>query len=227
MTEVPDFQKALSSLACPTSGAKLIRTKENILFCQESCIGYPFLGDLPDFREESTIHFKKLAQQKREGTALAKILFTPGRKSEKQIFELKVGYCLLVGRAVYLEPNTDITFVGIPQENRIVLNQQTRLLIDKFLDEKPSRKQDFGLEGLPLHPNQYLGSFEREADLLLDDKSVSRAHAVFYHHQDGLWLLDLVSKNGSFVNGREVERIKLKHDDVIHLGHAQFRIFLR
>lgn len=226
MTEGPDFQKALSSLACPTSGAKLIRTKENILFCQESCIGYPFLGDLPDFREEHAIHFKKLAQQKREGSTLARILFTP-KKSEKQIFELGLDHCLLVGRAVYLEPNTDITFVGIPQENRVVLNQQTRVLIDRFLGQKPSQRQDFGLEGLPLHPNQYLGSFEREPDLLLDDKSVSRAHAIFYHHQEGLWLLDLVSKNGSFVNGREIERVKLKHDDVIHLGHAQFRIFLR
>jgi len=226
MVEEPDFQKALGSLACPTSGAKLIRTKENILFCQESCIGYPFLGEIPDFREESAIPFKKLAQQKREGFTFAKILFTP-KKSEKQIFELEIGHCLLVGRAVYLEPNTDITFVGIPQENRVVLNQQTRLLIDKFLGQKSFQKQDFGLEGLPLHSNQYLGSFERTPDLLLDDKSVSRAHAIFYHDQDGLWLLDLVSKNGSFVNGREVERVKLKHDDVIYLGRAQFRIFLR
>lgn len=220
----PEKLDPLEAVACPTCQSKVVKTREGILFCQVCCVGYPLHGEVPDFRSQSIIDFKKLIRQSKTTGAVAKVQFlgTSLKKSEKSI-ELKINHCVLVGRAMYLEPNSDITFVGIPQENRVSIGPQTRQLIDQYLlldqDGKASQVP-------PLHPNQYLGSFERCDDFLIDDKSVSRAHAVFYHNPEGLWVLDLVSKNGSYVGGREVEHAKLKHNDVVTLGCVNFRILL-
>ena len=48
--------------------------------------------------------------------------------------------------------------------------------------------------------------------------SVSQRHARIDDLEDGLWIEDLGSKNGTFVNGRKVEREKLKAGDVVQLG---------
>lgn len=223
------LKEGLETVACPECFSKVILTKENILFCQKCCKGFPLLGDsIPDFRTENVIDFKLMAKQKRTGHVVAKIEFLPSQGAKKE-FELKMGHCLLVGRAVYLDPNTDITFVGVPKESRIIINQQTRLLIEKFLKNAENKTffQGTGLEKMPLHPNQYLGDFERDEDFLVDDKSVSRTHAIFYHNREGLWIVDLVSKNGSYVNGHEVEKTRLKHNDAVSLGRMNFRIVLR
>ncbi|MBN1817082.1 MAG: FHA domain-containing protein [Sedimentisphaerales bacterium] len=57
------------------------------------------------------------------------------------------------------------------------------------------------------------------ADILLNDPSVSRLHAEFLF-RDGQWLLqDLRSSNGTLVNGRCLERpIQLRHNDQIQFG---------
>lgn len=215
----------LDAVACPTCQSRVIKTREGILFCQPCCVGYPLHGEVPDFRSHNVVDFKKLIRQSKGSGAVANIqlLGTALKKSDKTV-DLKTNQCLLVGRAMFLEPNSDITFVGVPQESRVSIGPQTRQLIDQYLLQG---KNGEASSVPPLHPNQYLGSFERCDDVLVDDKSVSRAHAVFYHMPDGLWVLDLVSKNGTYVGGREIEHAKLKHNDVVTLGCVNFRILLR
>lgn len=215
----------LEGVACPTCQGKVVRTREGVLFCQICCVGYPTHGEVPDFRQSSAIDFKKLIRQNRSSGVTAKIqcLGSVFKKTDSKISELKVEQCLLVGRAVFLEPDSDITFVGVPQEHKVSLGNETRQLIEQYLVIEGKAVSDIP----PLHPHQYLGHYSRVDDLLIDDKSVSRAHAVFYNAPDGLWVLDLVSKNGTYVGGREVEHIKLKHNDVITLGSVNFRVMLR
>lgn len=59
------------------------------------------------------------------------------------------------------------------------------------------------------------------AELFLNDRTVSRDHAVITK-QDGVYILqDIGSLNGSYVNGAVTERAELKEGDVIQIGTFQ------
>ena len=61
---------------------------------------------------------------------------------------------------------------------------------------------------------------QNDNDVVLDDDAVSREHAVILEADDGYYLLDLGSTNGTFVNRHRLgkERSLLRHGDVIHIG---------
>lgn len=50
------------------------------------------------------------------------------------------------------------------------------------------------------------------------DADVSRRHALVQAETDGFRIVDQGSRNGTFVNGRRIERARLVADDVIRLG---------
>jgi pSer/pThr/pTyr-binding forkhead associated (FHA) protein len=57
------------------------------------------------------------------------------------------------------------------------------------------------------------------SDLLLDDVSVSRHHAVFTRTASGrITLRDLNSLNGTYVNGKRVEETTLHSADEVQIG---------
>src|SRR4051812_42604330 len=70
---------------------------------------------------------------------------------------------------------------------------------------------------LPLNePTVRLGrSFA--ADVVLDDQSVSRRHAIISQRPAGARILDDRSANGTFVNGRRVIEADLRDGDVVVL----------
>jgi pSer/pThr/pTyr-binding forkhead associated (FHA) protein len=61
------------------------------------------------------------------------------------------------------------------------------------------------------------------ADLHLDEKSVSRRHAMLVHRPSGPRLLDDRSSNGTFVNGRRIVQADLHNGDVLVLGRVVLR----
>jgi pSer/pThr/pTyr-binding forkhead associated (FHA) protein len=61
------------------------------------------------------------------------------------------------------------------------------------------------------------------ADLHLDEKSVSRRHAMLVHRPTGPRLLDDRSSNGTFVNGRQIVQADLHNGDVLVLGRVVLR----
>ena len=61
------------------------------------------------------------------------------------------------------------------------------------------------------------------ADILLDDASVSRRHAVIVHRGGKAILLDDRSLNGVWVNGRRVGEAALTDGDAIAIGHVSLR----
>lgn len=68
----------------------------------------------------------------------------------------------------------------------------------------------------------------REAALPLQDRALSRRHAVILYVQpSGFQLIDLNSMNGSFINGMRIQhRSLLKDGDLIRLGNTDFTFFL-
>lgn len=64
----------------------------------------------------------------------------------------------------------------------------------------------------------------RDNSIVLDDMLVSRRHVRITADDDGLVLEDLGSRNGTFVNGRRVERTHLSEGDRIGIGSATFEV---
>ncbi len=62
------------------------------------------------------------------------------------------------------------------------------------------------------------------SDILLEDDGVSRRHARVLREGESYWVEDLGSANGTFVQGRKVERHELRDGDVFQLGpNVMFR----
>jgi pSer/pThr/pTyr-binding forkhead associated (FHA) protein len=57
-----------------------------------------------------------------------------------------------------------------------------------------------------------------DAEVFLDDVTVSRNHALIVRRKDGLYIDDLGSLNGSYVNRRRIESHKLEDGDEIQIG---------
>ena len=61
------------------------------------------------------------------------------------------------------------------------------------------------------------------ADILLDDSTVSRQHAVFRRENGAYTVIDAGSLNGTYVNRQRVDKATLKNGDEIMIG--KFRLF--
>jgi len=62
-------------------------------------------------------------------------------------------------------------------------------------------------------------------DLQTDDESVSRRHASFRLEDDGVWVEDLSSRNGTWVNGTPISAPRrLTHGDRISLGACELEL---
>jgi pSer/pThr/pTyr-binding forkhead associated (FHA) protein len=62
-----------------------------------------------------------------------------------------------------------------------------------------------------------------ECDLILQAPSVSRIHGIIKVFGDGVYLKDLGSRNGTYINGvRIVDEKKLNINDIIRFGELEF-----
>lgn len=61
------------------------------------------------------------------------------------------------------------------------------------------------------------------SDLPVETPLASRVHALLSARSDGVYVSDLDSSNGTFVNGRKIERHLLRHRDVIRVGDWDIR----
>jgi ABC-type multidrug transport system ATPase subunit len=89
---------------------------------------------------------------------------------------------------------------------------------------------DRGLSGVFSGIHETIGQRSRigrdaKNDIVVDDLLVSRFHAELRARSDGLHeLIDLGSANGTFVNGRSVDRAIVEQLDVVSIGHHTFRL---
>lgn len=61
-------------------------------------------------------------------------------------------------------------------------------------------------------------------DIVLNDSRCSRRHAIVEDGPEGLIVRDSGSANGIYVNGRRVERARLRPGDTLRLGDAQLKL---
>ena len=71
---------------------------------------------------------------------------------------------------------------------------------------------------------------KEENGICLDDSTVSGNHAVFsidpspmvHKHSNDVYIEDLGSTNGTFMDGKKVKRELLKHGDIVKIGQHEF-----
>ena len=61
----------------------------------------------------------------------------------------------------------------------------------------------------------------READVRISDVNISRKHAEVRHEEDAYWIVDLGSLNGTMVNGKRIDRKRLRDGARITLGSTE------
>ena len=62
------------------------------------------------------------------------------------------------------------------------------------------------------------------ADFILDAPLVSRLHCRLEAHDESLDVIDLSSRNGTYVNGRRVQRAQLASGDMLRVGRVELEI---
>ncbi|MEV7606193.1 FHA domain-containing protein [Paenarthrobacter sp. NPDC089322] len=65
-----------------------------------------------------------------------------------------------------------------------------------------------------------------DADIFLDDVTVSRKHVEFHRNANGFELVDMGSLNGTYVNHDRVDRIQLKTGNEVQIGKFRLTYYL-
>jgi hypothetical protein len=63
-----------------------------------------------------------------------------------------------------------------------------------------------------------------DLDMVLVEDMVSRKHARIVLQSDGIWIEDLGSTNGTFVNGEKIKRSRLKEGDRVLIGTSILKV---
>jgi hypothetical protein len=66
-----------------------------------------------------------------------------------------------------------------------------------------------------------------DSEVFLDDVTVSRHHALVVRRRDGLYIDDLGSLNGTYVNRRRIESHKLSDGDELQIGKYKLTFLAR
>ena len=98
---------------------------------------------------------------------------------------------------------------------------------DVLLDKDDLKCVEDHLKGRPLpkvedSEKMRIGTFRRGRDILVDDEKISRTHAMIFVDEQGPSIVDLISTNGTMVNGQRISDADLGDGDVINIGKTRF-----
>ena len=80
------------------------------------------------------------------------------------------------------------------------------------------------LRRIALYPLPFRVGRLNGLSLFLASDSVSKEHAQIEERDGALWVQDLGSKNGTFVNSGRVSEARLNEGDIVHFAQVEFRV---
>jgi hypothetical protein len=181
------------------------------LLCDRCKLKYPVKAGIPILTTAEAIDLRGGAASHGSSVKLPRAMFrvTEGRDAG-MTFHLEQGTCRAIGRAAVDPDRTAVFSVDIAH----ALDEGTKSLILQYIGRQFARRA-----GGDVHAaKDSLGVFRRASDIVLSDPSLSRLHAMVFSDGENVAILDLVSKNGTYVNGNEVESRMLDKGDVIEIG---------
>lgn len=211
---MPIDQKLLEILVCPQCKGEIASVDgAQALLCNRCKIKYPIRDGIPVMLVEEAVDLRTGARTPEGGAVrLSRSTFRVAAGPDQNMtFQLEQGTCRAIGRGS-VDPNRTAVFnVDIAMG----LDDSTRHLILQYIGRQFQKAG-----GGAAASGELLGQFRRSPDVILTDTSLSRLHAMFFSHESGVGILDLVSKNGTYVNGQEVESTLLKRGDTIEVGET-------
>jgi hypothetical protein len=149
---------------------------------------------------------------------------------EEALLFLKIGFLVLLYLFIWRIVRSASRDLRLPQESMILAPQQARQLLGStpiktgrlVVLQSPALEQgaERVLDSAPVTVGR-----GAQNDLPLDeDDFASARHARFEPRRDGVWVEDVGSTNGTFVNGRRLGKAhKLRPGDVVRIGGTDLR----
>ncbi len=103
-----------------------------------------------------------------------------------------------------------------PQAIPYLGKAERKLTVSRLVLVKEGQESSF-----PLTRDTYTLGRHRNNDIVINDPKVSSFHARIDRTPDGFMLVDLKSRNGSFINGKRIENGLLTTGDEVRLGTAK------
>jgi hypothetical protein len=142
--------------------------------------------------------------------AVFRVLSGPNSGDE---ISLDLGTCRLVGRHL-----AEAETAFIDREGNRVLDGSAGDILREHLHDRAPAAGTSAVEGFSDN------AFERGADVILGDSSVSRAHAMLFHDSGGVGVIDLASTNGTFIGGRSVSSAMLQAGEMVTIGTSELKL---
>ncbi len=204
----------LEILICPRCRGKVSYepSKEGIL-CSKCELLFPVQNDIPVMLEDEAFPVREGGSIMPSGKRSVAIFEVSEGKNKGQVIKLPVGTCKAIGRSLDDVNKTQV----FSMDFTMALDDFTKKLIMNYIAKKSPSDKKASVEA----STDNIGNFKRLPDLVLDDPAISRLHAMIFHDQNGAGILDLVSKNGTYVNGEEVESKSLQNGDLVEVGASK------
>jgi pSer/pThr/pTyr-binding forkhead associated (FHA) protein len=147
---------------------------------------------------------------------------------EELLLALKIAFLVLLYLFIWRIVRTASRDVRLPQESFVLTPEGAR---DRRAEASTGRLVVLESPALPSQhaidldssPVEVGRALENEIQLE-EDEFASARHARLTPQRDGVWLEDIGSTNGTFVNGVRVKRSRrLEPGDVIRIGESDFR----
>jgi len=183
--------------------------KEGIL-CVKCELLYPVQNGIPVMLEDEAFPIREGGETMSAGKRQVAVFEITEGKNKGQAVKLPLGTCKAIGRSLDDINKTQVFAMDLTMS----LDDFTKKLIMNYIAKKSPNSKKVTTETT----SDSIGSFKRLPDLVLDDPAISRLHAMIFHDANGAGILDLVSKNGTFVNGEEVESKSLQNGDLVEVG---------
>jgi pSer/pThr/pTyr-binding forkhead associated (FHA) protein len=112
----------------------------------------------------------------------------------------------------------------VEDDTKEVVNKQAVQYLAKATKITVSRLtliQDGNESSFPLTRDTQTMGRHRNNDIVINDAKCSSFHARIDRTPEGFALIDLKSRNGTYVNGKKIEQARLKTGDEIRVGTAK------
>lgn len=208
-------KELLDILVCPiTKGEVHYDEKKGGIVSPKAGVVFPVKNGIPIMLEDEAYPIEG-GGETMSGTKRRLAVFEIAEgKNKGEIIKLPLGTCKAIGRSLDDMNKTQVFNMDFTMS----LDDLTKKLIMNYIAKKSPGQNVAAGEAAS---GEHIGAFKRLPDLVLDDPAISRLHAMMFHDVNGAGVLDLVSKNGTYVNGEEVESKSLQDGDLLEVGSSK------
>jgi len=65
---------------------------------------------------------------------------------------------------------------------------------------------------------------DEDVDFTISDEAVSRTHSIIIYENGKLYIRDMDSKNGTYLNGKRITKEELRDGDVLRIGDTTIKV---